>query len=98
MPQLFSSWHLERLRQLDHAIKLGIPTLRREIIAVEIASGGNFVAAVGEGQQPTPWDVGSWRRMIEGQTSRVDERRIPTPLDVRFAAVGVVGKRMSMGP
>ena len=42
--------HLKWLRELDHAISPGIPTLRSIFTSVEIAARIHFVATVGESE------------------------------------------------
>ena len=82
---------LEWLRELNHAIDLGIPPLRSVFISVEITARRHFVTAVGECEQPAPRNAMLRSGMVSGQAGHVDERRTPMPLDVRLPAVGVIG-------
>src|SRR5216683_463054 len=89
---------LEWLRELNHAVDLGIPSLRSVFISVEIAARCHFVTPIREGEQPTPRKAMLRSRMIPGQAGHVDEPRTPTPLDVRLAAIGVVGVGVRVRP
>jgi hypothetical protein len=83
-------------RQWDGAIELVEPTLRGEVVAVQIALRADLVTTLDECQQPAPWNTVLRVSHVTGKACRIDERRVPAAFYVGLSAVSVLRSRVSM--